>query len=56
MHRGSRRHAAKLLRAILTNDEHPLTAHDALDTHDALPLHVRRAGERKAVTVGNLRG
>ena len=30
MHRGSRQHAAKLLRAILTNDEHPVTAHDAL--------------------------
>jgi hypothetical protein len=54
MHSGSKQHAAKLLRAILANDEHPLTAHDALDTHDALPLHVRCASERRVVTVGNL--
>ena len=55
VHRGSRQHAAKLLRAILTNDEHPVTAHDALETHDALPLQFRRASERRAVTVGNVR-
>jgi conjugative relaxase-like TrwC/TraI family protein len=53
--RGHRQHAAKLLRAILANDEHPLTAHDVLDTHGALPSQVRRASKRRATAVRNRR-
>ena len=55
MHRGSRQHAAKLLRTILTNDDQPVTAHHVLDAHDALPLQVRRASQRRAIAVRDRR-
>ncbi|MDR3655415.1 MAG: hypothetical protein P4L48_07025 [Mycobacterium sp.] len=53
MQRGSRQHAAKLLRAIVTNDDHLLTAHGlaAATGHTSLPAHVRDAIEHRTAAI-----
>ncbi len=54
-YRGSRNQAAQLLRAVVANDNQSLTAHDALDAHEALPLNVRSAGQWRTIAVRNRR-
>jgi hypothetical protein len=53
MHRGSSWHAAKLLRAILANDEHRMTAHDiaAVTEHASLAARVRGAIDQRGAAV-----
>jgi hypothetical protein len=55
MQRGSGHHAGRLLRAIIANDEQPVTAHDIAQAtaDDSLPERVRAAKERRVVRVGS---
>jgi len=51
--RGSSQHAARLLRAIVANEEHPMTAHDLAATagDQALPDHVRGAINQREAAI-----
>jgi conjugative relaxase-like TrwC/TraI family protein len=53
VNRGSRQHAATLLRGIIANNEHLATAHDiaATTASESLPARVRAAIERRALAV-----
>jgi ATP-dependent exoDNAse (exonuclease V) alpha subunit len=53
MDRGSSQQAARLLRGIIANDEHPATAHDiaATTASESRPSRVRAAIERRALAV-----
>ena len=53
MRRGSSHRAGQLLRAIVANNEQPVTAHDiATETADgSLPSRVRAANKRRAAAV-----
>lgn len=51
--RGGSQHAARLLRAIIANDEHLMTAHGlAAATAQSLPAQVQRAIKHRAVAIG----
>jgi conjugative relaxase-like TrwC/TraI family protein len=56
MERGGSQQAARVLRAILANDEHIVTAHSlaATATQDALPPQVRDSIDHRAAAVHNL--
>jgi hypothetical protein len=58
MDRGSGQHAARLLRGIIANDEHPVTAHDVAATtaSESRPSRVRAAIERRARAVRDRSG
>jgi hypothetical protein len=50
--RGSSQHAARLFRAIVANDEHPMTAHGRATAADqALPYRVRSAMDQRAAAI-----
>jgi conjugative relaxase-like TrwC/TraI family protein len=53
MHRGSSLHAARLLRAIVANDEHPVAAHEiaAVTKHASLATRVRGAIDQRAAAM-----
>jgi hypothetical protein len=58
MDRGSGQHAARLLRGIIANDEHPVTAHAVAATtaSESRPSRVRAAFERRARAVRDRSG
>jgi hypothetical protein len=58
MDRGSGQHAARLLRGIIANDEHPATAHAVAATtaSESRPSRVRAAIERRARAVRDRSG
>ncbi len=58
MDRGSGQHAARLLRGIIANDEHPVTAHAVAATtaSESRPSRVRAAIERRARAVRDRSG
>jgi conjugative relaxase-like TrwC/TraI family protein len=53
MHRGSSLHAARLLRAIVANDEYPVTAHEiaAVAAHASLATRVRDAIDQRGAAM-----
>jgi AAA domain-containing protein len=55
MQRGSGQHAARLLRAIVANDDQPMTAHDiaTATAHDSLPSRVHGAIDHRATAIRN---